>query len=505
MGDSTMFGSNILDVAIGMIFVYLLLSLICSAANEIIEGWLKHRSTDLEKAIREMLVPNSGVSGTGIVADLYNHPLINGLFKGTYDQFVQYRAKSKVARFFASVFNHNASQLPSYIPARSFALALMDTVLPASSSKTPAATDANGAVIGLPPVDTASGASGAPQLAASIAPLVAIAPPAAAGAAAPAVVVAPRPPSPAGPNPLQDLRDASGRVPNPQTRRALLALIDAAGADVDKARENIEVWFNTSMDRVSGWYKRRTQIIIFVLGLMVVIATNADSVALVKGLSTDKAMRDALVASAQAYAKENAPAAPVAPVTTGAPAAPAAPVQPKTDAASSSNTNDHPSPAPAASTSGTGIESNASSSTVPAASNVDPSNTANANRLPAPATKKTTGAPTTAATDPPECADDKNSPDCRIAKNLRLIQKQDLPIGWVDASDEPDRNWPGTNFWGKPGSWLHQAWVHWIGWLLTALAISLGAPFWFDMLSKFITVRSTLKPKDSVPDPGSKP
>jgi hypothetical protein len=31
-------------------------------------------------------------------------------------------------------------------------------------------------------------------------------------------------------------------------------------------------------------------------------------------------------------------------------------------------------------------------------------------------------------------------------------------------------------------------------WLLTAMAISLGAPFWFDLLNKFMTARSTLKP-----------
>jgi hypothetical protein len=33
------------------------------------------------------------------------------------------------------------------------------------------------------------------------------------------------------------------------------------------------------------------------------------------------------------------------------------------------------------------------------------------------------------------------------------------------------------------------------GWLLTAIAISMGAPFWFDMLGKIISVRSTLKPQ----------
>ena len=33
-----------------------------------------------------------------------------------------------------------------------------------------------------------------------------------------------------------------------------------------------------------------------------------------------------------------------------------------------------------------------------------------------------------------------------------------------------------------------------LGWLITALAVSLGAPFWFDMLNKIMIVRSTVKP-----------
>jgi hypothetical protein len=35
-----------------------------------------------------------------------------------------------------------------------------------------------------------------------------------------------------------------------------------------------------------------------------------------------------------------------------------------------------------------------------------------------------------------------------------------------------------------------------LGWLFTALALSLGAPFWFDLLNKFMVVRSTIKPRE---------
>jgi hypothetical protein len=35
------------------------------------------------------------------------------------------------------------------------------------------------------------------------------------------------------------------------------------------------------------------------------------------------------------------------------------------------------------------------------------------------------------------------------------------------------------------------------GWLITALAISLGAPFWFDLLNKFINLRNAGKNPDN--------
>jgi hypothetical protein len=43
-----------------------------------------------------------------------------------------------------------------------------------------------------------------------------------------------------------------------------------------------------------------------------------------------------------------------------------------------------------------------------------------------------------------------------------------------------------------------------VGWLPTVLAISLGAPFWFDLLNKFIVIRSAVKPKEKSPEERSK-
>jgi hypothetical protein len=73
-----MFGSEILEVAIGLMLVYLLLSLICSAVREGLEAWSEMRAVHLERGIRELL---QDLNGTGLAKALYTHPLIYGLFQ----------------------------------------------------------------------------------------------------------------------------------------------------------------------------------------------------------------------------------------------------------------------------------------------------------------------------------------------------------------------------------------------------------------------------------------
>ena len=39
-----------------------------------------------------------------------------------------------------------------------------------------------------------------------------------------------------------------------------------------------------------------------------------------------------------------------------------------------------------------------------------------------------------------------------------------------------------------------------MGWLITAIAVMLGAPFWFNLLNKLISLRTALKPSDDGQD-----
>jgi len=331
-----LFGSTALEVAIGLIFVFLLLSLLCSAVVEYMEAKLNYRSKDLEKGIRLLLdqyVPGETPVGTAggrvnsLAEELYKHPLVKSLYRG--------------------------EKLPSYIPSRTFALALWDMAFPADERAKAAATKDLTAVR------------------ASV---------------------------------------SSNTFIGPDLRKALLALIDDAQGDFEKARSNVEEWYDSTMDRVSGWYKRRVHYILLVTGLVVVTLVNADTINIAKSLMQNDALRAAVVGAAEEAAKAPTPA---------------------------------PTPAPA---------------------------------------------------DPRERA---RLAGAEIQKVRAQLSTLGIPIGWVRNPAIPDdpRRFPDT-----AGSWILKI----LGLLITAFAISQGAPFWFDLLNKIIVIRSTVKPKEKSPDQPSK-
>src|SRR4051794_37765914 len=116
-----MLGSDSLEVAIGMAFVFLSVSLICTAVREGLESLLKMRAMDLERGIRELLYDPTG---TTIAKQFYEHPLIYSLFSGGYDPTKLKTSKSLTATRNSSVMRlADRRNLPSYIPANSFSSA----------------------------------------------------------------------------------------------------------------------------------------------------------------------------------------------------------------------------------------------------------------------------------------------------------------------------------------------------------------------------------------------
>jgi hypothetical protein len=204
-----MFGSQVLEVALGLICVYLVLSVICSGIKEAIAGIFSLRSRTLEVAIANMLNDSSD----DLAKRFFAHPLIN-----------------RTAR---------PGDKPSYISSSNFASVLFELLAPAPGAQ---------------------------------------------------------------PITIQDLRKSIENLPDCALRKMMLGFLETAQGDLAAFRKRVETWYDDTMQRVSGWYKRKAQIIIFAAGILVCAVLNADTFMVVKQLWNDQALRNMVVAEATAEA-----------------------------------------------------------------------------------------------------------------------------------------------------------------------------------------------------------
>ena len=171
------------------------------------------------------------------VKTFYGHPAIDSLFWGKYAD-----ARSCDPR----------RRLPSYIPPRNFAIALIGGVLDASRSG-----------------GNAGAANG--------------------GGGATATV-----------GTTGELRDAVGRSGD-AAGRMLRAVVNVAGDDMEKVLAGVERLFEAAQERVTGRFKRYTTGILFVIGVFLAYCINVDTIELVKYLAGDAAVRNALIEGAGRY------------------------------------------------------------------------------------------------------------------------------------------------------------------------------------------------------------
>ncbi len=356
-----MFGSVVLDVAIGMAFVYLLLSLITSVVQEMLSAFMQLRPANLEKGLRSLFSGDSLSSEMDLVDCIYDHGLVRGLysdplmdsnkvqsrFRRTMDAVrLQARRLIGISPDKALTIAANPLLLPSYIPSRTFALALID-ILNANKEKGEEAMS-------------------------SI---------------------------------TKALAEHNWMFRDNKAGQALLTLAIDAKGDVVAFQRNLEQWYNDAMDRVSGWYKRYTQRVLIVLGLLLAVVFNVNSVRVARTLWLDRDARQAMVNAAGNYAKE------------------------------------HPTAANQAATTDAG-------------------------KL-------------------------KEQLQWNVDVFSQVTTSSLLPVGWKhswrDYVSFYQADWRGAAL-----STLTLL----AGWVMTALAISFGAPFWFDTLNRFMVVRSTVKPQE---------
>lgn len=304
-----LFNSTILETVIGVVFVYLLLSILCTAANEWVAAMTRRRGNMLRKGIQQLL-ENQPVRGKAdkkaFLEQFYAHPLIASL---CHDK------------------NH-----PAYIAPRTFVAVITDIL----TAEKPGSVD------------------------------------------------------------FADFEKGGQDLPEGNVKKSVLALVQRSNKNLETVQVAVEGWFNDAMDRVNGWYKRRTQLWTIIIALFLTLVANANTIEVVRKLGSDPVLRAAVVEEAKVRAQKPRPTI-----------------------------------------------------------SVEYKN-----------------------------EDDPTNPTITRNEGMQLSKTEMDLLGQV-------LGWHGDIFYDKTGNaWGWRVWgERLIGWLLTLLAISLGAPFWFDILNKVMNIR----------------
>ncbi len=300
-----MFGLETLDVLIGLVTVYLVFGIACTAVVEAIAAWLGVRSKGLEQALKGFFDGNLD-ENTAFMDAFFSHPLVRSLGK--------------------------SAQKPSYIPTE-----IVGAVVEALLDRCADQTSIEAAVKKMPETSTEGGKN--------------------------------------------------------QIKYLLESFLRTAEGDLSKFRACVEKHFDAVMDRASGWFKRRQQLVALLVSIGLVGFANLDTVSLANSLVLDPELRAGMVKMAEKTLAEA-----------------------KSDEEEATQTGSNPT----------------------------------------------------------ELSKAREKTDQAIAT---LSQARDdltavgFQIGW--------RQWP------RGSEWLSKI----IGLLVSIFAISLGAPFWFDVLKRFMRVR----------------
>lgn len=204
--------------------------------------------------------------------------------------------------------------------------------------------------------------------------------------------------------------------PNAAFVRGMTSLIHGVEDDWAAYQARLCAWYDSVTERSTGWFKRKNQVSLLILGFMVAAIANINPILIATRLWEDAPLREAIAAAAQ-----NA----------------------------------------------------ADSSTV---------------------------APTMTTEGAPNCEgikDPQVQAFCVRLKEINDLKNTGLPMGWNPLvipnvfGAERSSNYD-VRAWGNLALLI-------VGWLVTAVAVSLGAPFWFDALGKVASLRSA-GPRPSAAD-----
>jgi hypothetical protein len=450
-----MFNSSVLDVAIGLIFVYLLLGLMCTTVNEWLAQLFKTRAATLKEGIRQLL--NAPPDGAYLIRpeDINVRALAKRLniggdkltqafapfdpaLESSLDQFITALAASPDAQPPAGLAVLIANKFNAVLIQPGLNQKIDDSkVTPetqAEIAKLPKGNDllrVNRALLSEAYPDEITSLSdsfyshplikslGRPGKHPSYVPSKTF-------ALALLDIFAKGQASTGTPEQrLAQIKASIDNLPDSDVKKSLQALLMNGSDSVEKVEKKLESWFNDSMDRVSGWYKNRVQVWTVIIASLITILVNADTIQIAQKLMINPALRGKIV---QEAGQEQSGGTLTA--------------QQKADLSSLTGWTE----------------------------------------------EFRVFHHLGACADPNLRGVNLAEADCRAESDEQVKVNANPKFVAAWSSDA----FPGLSLF----SWLALPWLwavvptHLAGWILTAIAASLGAPFWFDTLNKFMNVRA---------------
>jgi hypothetical protein len=237
-----MFSNVILDVFIGLVFVYLLYSLLATIIQELIANRMNLRARMLQKAVRKMLEDHAAPTGNWLQrSTLYNY--FGEIAENIRRFFVPFRPHESLAKKF---YDHPAVKYlgedkafskPAYLQPHNFAYTLIQLLRGPSY---------NGSTIKEAEL-------------------------------------------------IRNALENNTLNVTPETLSHLRNLFADAQQDAYQFRKRLEQWFDETMQRTNGWYKQQNQTFLIIIGFLIAIIFNVDTIAITRILSKDRKVREQMV------------------------------------------------------------------------------------------------------------------------------------------------------------------------------------------------------------------
>jgi hypothetical protein len=229
-----MFGSTVLEVTTGLVFIFLLVALICSQVGNKVSEILNWRAKDLQAGLRDILLGK-------------NQVLLHKLYESSYVQQANQVVTPLMARLLSSPFGNlifahikqGADSVlgPIHLDARSFALAFFDAIMPNEAGETG----------------------------------------------------------------VDRWRQAIANMPEMPLKKALLPIAQSADKKIDDAYARIEEWFRHAEEQMTAIYRQHMWAFAILIGLIISIGLNIDTIAIGDRLWRDPVLRAAVTEAATKY------------------------------------------------------------------------------------------------------------------------------------------------------------------------------------------------------------